>query len=116
VDGTLLDPEGRVVAPARKNRDRRHPRIARLGAQTIIAWERGGHVAGTRVDPDGNALDSSADSDGLYLSRQPAGGTNGQTILPALTWSGDRTLLIFVERAGESMNKRQIDETLVFPW
>jgi hypothetical protein len=40
VDGVLLDPGGRVIAPARTDTGKEHPRIARLGAQTIVAWER----------------------------------------------------------------------------
>jgi hypothetical protein len=52
----------------------------------------------------------------LFLSLQPSGGTGSQPILPAIGWSGDRSLLVYVDRAGESMMKRQIDGTVIYPW
>ena len=123
IDGLLLDPGGRVVAPARTNSSKRDPRIARLGSQTLVVWERINYqasgpstwIAGTRVDADGNSLDSSADADGLFISAQ-ATGTGSQPIVPAIGWGSDRSLMVFVDRAGEAIQKRQIDDSLIYPW
>ena len=119
-DGVLLDPGGRVIAPARGETGKANPRITRLGSQTLVVWRRTNYqergpsiwIAGTRVDADGNSLDSSATSDGLFIS----GPSSSETILPAVAWSGDRALLVYIDRGGESMMKRKLDASLVFPW
>jgi hypothetical protein len=124
VDGTLLDPGGRVVAPARTNTSHGAVRIGRVGSQAVVVWARVNFqepgsstwVAGTRIAADGSSLDSSATSDGLYISAQPALGVGASPILPAIGWSGDRSLVAWVDRAGEDMKKRTIDASLLYPW
>jgi hypothetical protein len=124
IDGNLLDPGGRVIAPLRPDTSKKHPRIARLGSQTMVVWERsyfgtrgGQHtwIAGTRVDADGNALDSSATDDGLFLSLQPTGPGNSP-IMPAIGWGGDRALMVDIDRQAESKGKRKLDATVILPW
>jgi hypothetical protein len=124
VDGTLLDPGGRVVAPGRKGTSKNGIRIGHVGPQAFVVWQRIDYqstgpstwIGGTRVDAEGNALDSSATSDGLFISMQAGPGAGSAPINPEMVWGGDRALVAFVDRAGESMNKRTINGSLIYPW
>jgi hypothetical protein len=121
-DGRLLDPEGRVIAPLRTDTSKRAPRIARLGGQTMVVWERINYrglgtsiwIAGTRVDSAGNALDSSDAADGTFISLESP--LTYEVISPVIAGDAKRAMVIYTDRRSEAMSKRTLVATPIFPW
>jgi hypothetical protein len=99
-----------------------HPRIARLGAGTLVVWQLGPagvvpgyRIVGTRIGSDGTALDTSPTSEGLWISLEPLGPGN-EPVYPELAFGGAADLVVSVDRQGETMMVRKLDDTLVYPW
>jgi hypothetical protein len=121
LDGVTAGVGGKAVSTT--DSPKSHPRIGRLGAQTMVAWEIGPitsigsrityRLVGTRVGADGMPLDTSSANEGLWLSAlmTPAG---NYPVNPEIAFAGDRSLLVYV--AGQSGSMLKLADTVIFPW
>lgn len=118
-DGTLLDGApapagGRALTftdPSKFGRD--YPRVGRLGSTTFVVWEHldissfERRITGTRLDAQGNPLDTSSTDDGLWIAMP------GFAHTPAIAFGGDRSLVVSVQIGG---NDWTLGDTLLFPF
>jgi hypothetical protein len=97
-----------------------------VGSQSVIIWYAGAlggpnsgigliaHMVATRLDANGLSIDSSADQEGLWVTNPDPSSVELQ--VPELTAAGDRSLLVYVDRAGESSMVKRFGRSLLFPW
>jgi hypothetical protein len=122
-DGVILDPGGHLIPTMPRAKD--GLQIGRVGSQAVIVWYAtafdlnlgvglSAHMVATRLDANGISIDSSPTQEGLWISSTDS--NSGELQLPALTAAGDRSLLVYVDRAGESSMVRRFGHSLLFPW
>lgn len=120
-DGTLLDgpasTDGLVVGDP--NRPKSTPRIARLGAGSLMVWGYRSAkdyyvtgIGGARFTSDGKLPDIPGDDDGRWFVSDFGASSYG---LPEVLWGGDRALLVWVTQAGAN-DTFGMASGVAYPW
>jgi hypothetical protein len=114
LDGTPSPAGGHAMSQT--STPRSGPRIARLGTTSMVVWYVNGatqfqnRVVGTRLGADGSPLDTSPTDEGIWISAAPF------TATPAITWGGDRALMVAVEAGGTTGYDWSLGDVLLFPF